>query len=117
MVPKAKRRTFSAAYKQQIFQEADCCGQSGQLGALLCREGLYSLPLTCWRRQRERGELLPKKRGQKADSQAKEVARLQRQVERLQTQLDQAETIIEVQKKLCSLLGLPAGDRPKADKR
>ena len=46
VVPKAKRRTFSAAYKQQIHREADACQQSGQLGALLRREGLYSSHLT-----------------------------------------------------------------------
>lgn len=117
VVPKAKRRTFSAVYKQQILQEADRCGQSGQLGALLRREGLYSSHLTCWRRQRDRGELGTKKRGQKADPQAQEVARLQRQNARLQTKLDQAETIIEVQKKLCDLLGLPVADSPTPDKR
>ena len=41
VVPKAKRRFFSAAYKQRILQEADDCRQSGQLGTLLRREGLY----------------------------------------------------------------------------
>ena len=115
VTPKAKRRSFTAAYKQQILQEADRCRQHGQLGALLRREGLYSSHLTTWRRQRDRGELGTKKRGKTPDPQAKEVARLQRQVERLQTQLNQAETIIAVQKKLCDLLGLPAADSPKAD--
>ena len=112
--PKAQRRAFSAAYKQQILQEADHCRQSGQLGALLRREGLYSSHLTTWRRQRDRGELGTKKRGKPADAQAKKVAHLQRQIDRLQTQLYQAETIIEVQKKLCSLLGLPAEDSPRS---
>lgn len=117
VVPKAKRRSFTAAYKQQILHEADRCRQSGQLGALLRREGLYSSHLTTWRRQRERGELGTQKRGQKADPQAQEVARLQRQNERLQAKLDQAETIIAVQKKLCILFGLPVADSPTADKR
>ena len=116
VVPKGRRRTFSAAYKQQILQQADACHQSGQLGALLRREGLYSSHLTTWRRQRDRGELGTKKRGKPADLQAKEVARLKRQNERLQAKLTQAETIIEVQKKLCTLFGLPAEDQPTADK-
>ena len=115
VVPKAKRRTFSAAYKQQILQAADGCRQAGQLGALLRREGLYSSHLTTWRRQRDRGELGTKKRGKPADPQ--EVARLKRQNARLQAQLAQAETIIQVQKKLCDLLGLPVADSPRADKR
>ena len=116
VVPKAKRRTFSAAYKQQILQAADACRQAGQLGALLRREGLYSSHLTTWRRQRDRGELGTKKRGKPADPQAQEVARLKRQNARLQAQLAQAETIIAVQKKLCDLLGLPVADSPRADK-
>ena len=117
VVPKAKRRSFSAAYKRQILHEADGSTQPGQLGALLRREGLYFSHLTTWRRQREQGELGAKKRGKPADPQAQEIARLHRQVDRLQTQLDQAETIIEVQKKLCSLLGWPTAASPKADKR
>ena len=116
VVPKAKRRLFNAAYKQRILHEADACHQSGQLGALLRREGLYSSHLTTWRRQRERGELGTKKRGKRADPQAKEMAQLKRHNARLQAQLAQAETIIEVQKKLCTLFGLPVEDNPMADK-
>ena len=112
VIPKAKRRTFNVAYKQQILQAADAC-PSGHLGALLRREGLHSSHLTTWRRQRNRGELAPRKRGKKADSQAKKVAQLQRQNERLQAKLTQAETIISVQKKLCTLFGLPVADSPR----
>ncbi len=115
--PKAQRRTFSASYKQRILQEADACRGSGQLGALLRREGLYSSHLTTWRRQRDQGELGTKKRGQKADPQAREMARLKRHNERLQAQLAQAETIIEVQKKLCTLFGLPVAETPPADEK
>ena len=117
VAPKAKRRSFTAAYKQQILQEADRCHQPGQLGALLRREGLYSSHLVTWRRQRDRGELGTKKRGKPADPQAKEVARLKRQNAQLQAKLEQAETIIAVQKKLCDLLGLPAADSPKDDSK
>ena len=57
--------------------------------------------------------MIPKPRGKPADPQAKEVARLHRQVEHLQAKLSQAETIIEVQKKLCSLFGLPVAETPQ----
>ena len=108
VVSRAERRRFSADYKRRILQEADQCHQSGQIGALLRREGLYSSHLTCWRQQRERGELGTLKRGKPAaDPAVKEVARLQRENSRLQFRLTQAETIIAVQKKLCTLLGLP----------
>ena len=110
VVPKAERRRFSAEYKQHILQEAAACTQLGEVGALLRREGLYSSHLTTWRQQRRRGELqglTPAKRGRKADPQAAEIARLQRENERLKAQLERAELIIEVQKKLSQMLGLP----------
>jgi transposase len=110
VVPKAKRRMFSAKYKLRILEEADSCIEAGQVGALLRREGLYSSHLTTWRRQRDEGVLKglsPQKRGRKRqDELEREVARLQRENERLQANLEQAETIIEVQKKLSRLLGL-----------
>jgi transposase-like protein len=104
---KAKRRTFTAAYKQRILEEADRCTEPGELGALLRREGLYSSNLTTWRRQREAGGLAglaPKKRGRKKDEEATELAKLRRENERLRKQLDQAELIIAAQKKLAQAL-------------
>ena len=110
VVPKAKRRMFSAKYKLRILEEADSCIEAGQVGALLRREGLYSSHLTTWRRQRDEGVLKglsPQKRGRKRkDELEREVVRLQRENERLRASLEQAETIIEVQKKLSRLLGL-----------
>ena len=110
VVVKAQRRRFTAEYKQRILQEADACTQYGEVGALLRREGLYSSHLSTWRRQRQQGELqglTPAKRGRKADPHAAEIARLQRETERLKTQLARAELIIDVQKKVSQLLGLP----------
>jgi len=73
VVAQAKRRTFTAAYKLGIVEEADQCSRSGQIGALLRREGLYSSHLTTWRRQRATGQLAglrSKKRGRQKDEQA-----------------------------------------------
>jgi transposase len=109
---KPARRRFTAEYKRRILKEADACGPGG-IVALLRREGLYSSHLVSWRRQREQGEeaaLSPHKRGRKTTPRnpfAAENARLQRENERLQKRLRQAETIIDVQKKLCEMLGLP----------
>lgn len=118
VVPRAKRRQFSAQYKLRILTEADQCTQRGEIGALLRREGLYSSHLTTWRKQRERGQLqglTPKKRGRKPDPQAAELARLQRENERLKARLEQAETIIEVQKKLSQMLGLPPAETDESE--
>jgi transposase len=110
VLPRAKRRQFSAEYKLRILEEADNCTQRGQLGALLRREGLYSSHLSTWRQQRTLGQLeglSPKKRGRKVQNPVdEEVARLQRENERLRDRLEQAEMIIDVQKKLSQLLGL-----------
>ena len=102
-----RRRRFTATYKQRILEEAERCTQPGELGALLRREGLYASHLTRWRAQRRAGQLEPQRRGRKADPQAAELARLQRENQRLKAQLERAELIIDAQKKLCQLLNLP----------
>lgn len=118
VVPKAKRRQFTAEYKLRIVREADACTEPGQIGSLLRREGLYSSYLSTWRRQREEGQLQAlssKKRGRKGqDPSAEELAQLQRENERLRARLEQAEIIIDVQKKLSKLLGLTM-DKTESD--
>jgi len=109
--PRAQRRSFTAAYKQKILAEADAATESGAIGALLRREGLYSSHLTHWRQERNAGikqGLTPRTRGPKphADTSAKEIQQLRRQNERLTDQLRKAEIIIDVQKKVAVLLGL-----------
>ena len=109
VVPRTKRRRFTASYKLKIVQEADQCTESGQISALLRREGLYSSNLSTWRRQKARGELSglsAVKRGPKVDEAARQIEKLKRENQRLRKKLDQAETIIDVQKKLSKLLGL-----------
>ena len=106
---KAKRRRFSAAYKLEVLEKADKCIDEGQIGKLLRKEGLYSSHLSNWRRQRRTGALkaLAKKRGRKAKPVDEEKLRLERENERLRRKLAQAEQIIEIQKKVASLLGIP----------
>jgi len=96
-----------------MVEQVERCTASGEIGALLRKEGLYSSHLTLWRRQRDEGalaKLAAKKRGRKAmpvDPSARRVAELERENERLRNKLEQATTIIEVQKKVSSLLGIP----------
>jgi len=109
---KPVRRQFTAEYKLRILAEADGCTDKGQAGALLRREGLYSSHLSNWRRLREEGSLAslkPKQRGRKRKPNAEaaqELERLQRENRRLTERLRQAETIIDVQKKVCEMLGI-----------
>lgn len=107
----AKRRHFTAAYKLSVLEDADRCSSAGEIGALLRREGLYSSHLSMWRRERAAGALaaLGRRRGRKAvlTAEQKRLGALQAENVRLKRELEQAQTIIEVQKKLCTLLGLP----------
>ena len=114
----AKRRQFNAAYKLSILEEADRCSSPGAIGALLRREALYSSHLTMWRREREAGALaaLSRRRGRKAtlSAEQKRLLALQAENARLKHELGQAHTIMEVQKKLCTLLGLPTAVSPES---
>ena len=114
VVPKAKRRQFSVAYKKRILVEVDGCTQAGQIGSILRREGLYSSHLSTWRRQRERGEwggASASHRGRPAKSEfEQELAPLRQENERLQQRLAQAEAIIDIQKKVSQLIGLTLTD-------
>lgn len=108
--PKAKRRTFSAAYKHRILAEADQC-QRGELGALLRREGLYHSHLSKWRSERESGRLADTRRGPVANPDRAEARRLRAENERLKRKLADAEAIIDAQKKLAELVErLKSGD-------
>jgi transposase-like protein len=107
----AARRHFSAAYKLSVLEEADRAADPGAIGALLRREGLYSSHLSTWRRERRQGALagLSRTRGRKLrlTPEQRRIAELETRCARLERDLSQALTVIEVQKKLCTLLGVP----------
>ena len=116
-----RRRTFTAQDKLRILAETDRAAETGGIGAILRREGLYSSALTDWRRQRDAGAfgaLAPGKRGPKTaepNPLAAELARVQRDNARLTLRLKRAEAIIDLQKKVAELLGIPLapnGDEP-----
>ena len=119
VVPRARRRYFSNADKRRILQAADRCTKPGEVGALMRREGVYSSSLSTWRRQREAADLAalaPHKRGPKADSgrvEALHIAQLTRERDSLRSQLDKAQLVIEVQKKVASLLGVLTADNKR----
>jgi hypothetical protein len=72
VVARPVKRTFTAAYKQQILRETDQCEKPGELGALLRRK--------------------------QVDPAAKRIAELERENARLQQRLKQAEAVIALQK-------------------
>jgi transposase len=119
LVDRPRRRTFTAGDKRRILSEIDRVGAGGA-GAILRREGLYSSALTDWRRQRDAGAyegLKAVKRGPKRaepNPLAAEHAQLRRENERLTLRLQRAEAVIDIQKKVALLLGLPivSGEEP-----
>ena len=114
----ARRRKFTVGYMQRIVREADAATAPGAIGELLRREGLYSSHLSKWRLAVAASDAALKSpaRGPKPDpvkAVDRQLARLQLDNEKLRKQLGRAEQIIDVQKKLCDLLGLPtAGEAP-----
>ena len=114
LLDRPRRRTFTAQDKLRILGEVDrAAGSPGAIGAIMRREGLYSSALTDWRRQRDAGAygaLSPVKRGPKLtppNPLAAELARLLRDNKRLTLRLERAEAVIDIQKNVSLLLGLP----------
>ena len=101
------RRAFSADYKLAILAEYDGATETGEKGAILRREGLYSSLINDWRRQHRQGLLkaaLGRSDGGRGGPSLSEVAKLRAENERLRHKLAQAEVIIEVQGKVHALL-------------
>jgi transposase len=103
---RAKRRMFTAEYKQRILTEY-AAAADGEKGALLRREGLYSSHIVDWRRTRDETGLagLSAPRGRKPrDRQAEQIARLEAEKARLEQELAKARFVVDVQAKLHVLL-------------
>lgn len=105
---RAGRRRFTVEYKTWVVQEAERCRGTGDVGAFLRREGLFSSQLTMWRQQYRAGvrQALSQPRGPKAKpaNASSDVARLQRELAQVREQLARAELVLEIQKKLSSLM-------------
>jgi transposase-like protein len=109
VIASPSRRRFTAAYKQRVLREAEACRGTGQIAALLRREGLYSSHLAAWRKQLA---LAPKQRGRKPTdpalcAQIEQNRKLTRDNARLERRLAQAEAIIDIQKKSRRSWGSP----------
>jgi len=104
---KPKKRTFTAAYRLRVLTEIDQA-DSGQIGVILRREGLYSSTLTSWRRWRDAAAKDAKV------PPVKETARYwrgraekaEREVARLDLRLKKSDALVDLQKKLASAFDL-----------
>jgi transposase len=103
---KGRRRTFTAQYKLDVVAEYDAA-PSGEKGAVLRREGLYSSHVIEWRRARDAGALSgpARTRGRPAgDPRDGQIARLRKEKARLEQELAKARFVVDVQAKLHALL-------------
>ena len=113
MIVRPRRRRFTAEYKRSILDQAEAAYDSGVVGALLRREGLYSSLIVTWRRQRDEGGTTSLARApgrQSADPRDREIARLRRDNDCLARELDKSRRVIEIQGKLSALLDQLASD-------
>ncbi|PKN06275.1 MAG: hypothetical protein CVU72_05310 [Deltaproteobacteria bacterium HGW-Deltaproteobacteria-7] len=108
-----KRRRYTAQFKKRILEELDSFTKPGQKGSLLRREGLYSSTVANWRKQRNEGNLAslkPQKRGPKScknPSEQKRIKELELENRMLQKKLDRANLLLDIQKKISQLTGIP----------
>jgi transposase-like protein len=106
-VVRARRRTFTVAYKLDVLDEYDRSDALGR-GALLRREGLYTSMISQWRRARDGGALdqeNPPRRGPRpVPTSARRLQAAEMENARLKAELDTARQVIKVQGELAALL-------------
>jgi transposase len=105
---KARRRTFTARYKQEVLAAYEAAG-NGEKGAILRREGLYSSLITEWRRARDAGAPARAPGRPAADPRDAQIARLQKEKAKLEQELAKARFVADVQSKLQALLETISG--------
>ena len=109
---KRQRRRYTKQYKCSIVEQANACQNTGEVGALLRREGLYSSSLSNWKKLYREGALQSlsgKKRGPAANPQManqRALSQLEKKVAKLERELEKAHAIIDVQKKLSVILSM-----------
>ena len=120
VIAKKPRRSFSADYKLRILRELDACQNSSEKGLIIRREGLYSSTVSNWKKQSKKGAwgMLNTKRGRKSeDPGAQRIAELEKEIEALRSKLRQAEIIIDVQKKVSEMFGMPVSEKTQGDQK
>ena len=117
---RARRRTFTAEYKARVLAEYEALPvHSGERGALVRREGLYSSHIAEWRKARDAvalDALEPKARPLKRTAEQVELERLRRKTERLEAELARTKLALEITGKAHALLELISESAASDDK-
>ncbi len=111
VVARAIRRRLSLAYKLKVLETVSHLRTQGHgaVGAYLREEGLYYSSVRAWERLHANGELTAQRKGAKGknrDTLLAENKKLRRKLEQSEKHLVKAELLIELQKKLSSILDL-----------
>lgn len=108
---KKTRRRHTIAYKIRVLETVSALRSDGggAIGSYLRKEGLYYSTVRKWEKLQEEGKLTstqtgPKGKGRQA-MQA-EIQQLRRKLERTEKKLKKTEMIVELQKKLSSILAM-----------
>ena len=105
---RSARRHFTTADKLRILTEAEACKQSGQLGALLRREGIYSSTIASFKKQRDQGKLVKDQAQIRQQRLDKEAARQRdaRKIASLESENKKLRVLLDLQKKVAELMSL-----------
>ena len=102
-----RRRSFSPAEKLAHLAAYEQACATGDGGAYLRREGLYSSLISEWRKQRDAGVLDGKPAGAKVGrltAEQAEIARLKRELDKTSKRLATTEVALEIMGKAHALL-------------
>jgi transposase len=119
----SRRRSFTAAQKLRHLSEYEAASETGQGGAYLRREGLYSSLISEWRRLRDAGLLEGKEPGARVgrpSAEQAELARLRRELAESERKLATTQMALEIMGKAHALLeqiSESAEPAPKPKKR
>ena len=120
VMAKAKRKIFSPSEKKRILELGSKCEPgTGELGALLRKEGVYTSMYYKWTNARDKFGLngIDKKRGPVPalpNPLLKENVELKRALAKAEARARRAEALVEVQKKVAELIGIQL---PKNDEK
>lgn len=118
VVARTTRRRLSLAYKLKVLETVALLRTQGHgaVGSYLRQEGLYYSSVRSWGRLHANGELTTRRKGAKDKSRESLLAenkKLRRTLEQTNTRLAKTELLVELQKKLSSILELDASTQAK----
>jgi len=116
----SRRRSFTTAQKLTHLERYEAACESGQGGAYLRREGLYSSLISEWRRVRDAGLLEGKEPGARVgrpSTEQAELARLRRELAESERKLATTQMALEIMGKAHALLEQISESAEPAPKR